>query len=230
MNYIWETVLQAEKNNKRRDELHFVDAVNPSPYMEVSFVDLNLKTPEEEIIEVNPLYRLQDVFGKLFDKNIEGMLQTRELFFDVCLHYIAQLDLREGISKEDYYYEALKQDIEQGRYGIYTKEDFQLFEKKEQKIVLRFYLQLLKTRNYQEIFKKVIVALYPCAYVYESNETDDELLVYLGVTKTEEEERRVTFLKDMFLPLREMVYFFYEHHFGIIGVDETMMIDEMVLF
>ena len=230
MNYIWETVLQAEKDNKKRDELHFVDAVNPSPYMEVSFVDLNLKAPEEEIIEVNPLYRLQDVFGELFDKNIEGMLRTRELFFDVCLHYIAQLDLREGISKEDYYYEALNQDIVQGRYGMHTKEDFQFFEKKEQKIVLRFYLQLLKTRNYQEIFKKVIVALYPCAYVYESNETDDELLVYLVVTETIEEERRVTFLKDMFLPLRERVHFFYEHHFGIIGVDETMMIDEMVLF
>ena len=34
----------------------------------------------------------------------------------------------------------------------------------------------------------------------------------------------------MFLPVQETVHFFYENHFGIIGVDETMVVDEMVIF
>ena len=93
MNYAWEVVLQAEKNNIDRDTLYFVEADNASPYMEVSVIDLNQESPEDERIEINPIYRLQDVFGTLFDKNILGMEQTRKLFFDVCMHYVVQLDL-----------------------------------------------------------------------------------------------------------------------------------------
>lgn len=230
MNYAWEVVLQAEKNNIDRDTLHFVEAHNPSPYMEVSVMDLNQESPEEERIEINPIYRLQDVFGTLFDKNIIGMEQTRELFFDVCMHYFVQLDLREGLSKEDYYSMLAEDDIKNGRYGASAKECFSFFDKTEQKTILRSYLQLLKSGNYLDEFRKVLVRLYPQAYIYENNETVYELLVYLGVKESETEKRRADFLRQMFLPLQETVHWFYEHHFGIIGVDETMAMDEMVIF
>lgn len=230
MNYAWEVVLQAEKNNIDRNVLHFVEAHNPSPYMEVSVIDLNQECPEDDRIEINPIYRLQDVFGTLFDKNITGMEQTRELFFDVCMHYIVQLDLREGLSKEDYYCRLVEDDIRNGRYGTSAKECLSLFDKAEQKTILLSYLQLLKTGNYLEEFRKALIRLYPHAYIYENNETVYELLVYLGVKESEQERQRAAFLREMFLPIQETVYWFYEHHFGIIGVDETMTMDEMVIF
>jgi len=230
MNYAWEAVLQAEKNNIDRNALHFVEAYNPSPYMEVSVIDLNHESPEDDRIEINPIYRLQDVFGALFDKNIVGMEQTRELFFDICMHYIVQLDLREGLSKEDYYCKLAADDIKEGRYGAHVKRGFALFTKAEQKTILRTYLQLLKTGNYLEEFRKALTRLYPHALLYENNEAVYELLVYLGVKETEEEKQRAAFLRGMFLPIQETVYWFYEHHFGIIGVDETMKMDEMVVF
>ena len=71
MNYAWEAALQAEKAGMDRTELRFVEAVSPSPYIEVSMIDLNLFAPEENRIELNPLYRFENLFGKLFDKNIE---------------------------------------------------------------------------------------------------------------------------------------------------------------
>ena len=187
MNYAWEVVLQAEKNNIDRDTLYFVEASDPSPYMEVSVIDLNQDSPEEERIEINPIYRLQDVFGTLFDKNIMGMEQTREIFFDVCMHYIVQLDLREGLTEEDYYCKLTGDDIRNGMYGTFFKESFTLFDKAEQKTILLSYLQLLKTGNYLEEFRKALMRIYPHAYIYENNETVYELLVYLGVKETEQE-------------------------------------------
>ena len=230
MNYAWEVVLQAEKNNIDRDTLYFVEASDPSPYMEVSVIDLNQDSPEEERIEINPIYRLQDVFGTLFDKNIMGMEQTREIFFDVCMHYIVQLDLREGLTEEDYYCKLTGDDIRNGMYGTFFKESFTLFDKAEQKTILLSYLQLLKTGNYLEEFRKALMRIYPHAYIYETNETVYELLVYLGVKETEQERRRSSFFKEMFLPIQETVHWFFEHHFGIIGMDETMAMDEMVIF
>lgn len=230
MNYAWEAVLQAEKNKGDRNKLRFVEASTPSPYMEVSVLNLNQESPEDDRVEINPLYRLADVFGTLFDRNIAGMEQTREQLFDICLHYLVQLDLREGLSKEDFYCRLASDDIKEGRYGARTAYQFTLFEKAEQKRIVRSYLQLLKTGNYLEEFRRILTQLYPYVCIYENNETAYELLIYLGIKETETERERVAFLREMFLPIQENVHWFYEHHFGIIGVDETMALDEMVIF
>lgn len=230
MNLAWEVVLQAEKDMRSRERLRFVEAKAPSPYMEVSLIDLNLEAPEEDRIEINPLYRFEDVFGRIFDRNVEGMDATREIFFDVCMHYVTQLDLREGLAKEDYYCSLLAADLNRGSYGVKAKERFGLFKGTQQKGLLRSLLQLFRTGNYLEEFRKVVTRLYPHAIIYENNETVQELLVYLGVRETEEEREKAEFLIEAFLPIKETVHIFYENHFGIIDVDETMVLDETVIF
>ena len=42
-------------------------------------------------------------------------------------------------------------------------------------------------------------------------------------------ERRILFLVDTFLDVRYRVEIFYEYHFGIIGIEETMKIDEIAI-
>lgn len=230
MNYAWEAVLQAEKAGQNRETLRFVEAKDPSPYIEVSMEDLNIDAPEEDVVEINPLYRFENVFGKLFDRNVEEMAQTREIFFDVCMHYITQLDLRAGLSREDFYCNLIAEDLKEGKYGAFAARRFGCFDKTEQKAILRSYLQLLRTGNYLEEFRKVVKRLYPRAIIYENNETALELLVYLGIRESDKERERSAFFVEMFLPIQAAVYFFYENHFGIIDVDETMMMDEMVIF
>lgn len=230
MNYAWEAVLQAEKHGRQRDSLLFVEAHDPSPYIEVSVMDLNLESPEEDTVEINPLYRFGDVLGRLFDRNIEGMEQTRQIFFDVCMHYIVQLDLRQGLSGEDFFCSLIRRDLRGGKYGTAAWRRFSLFDGMEQKGILRASLHLLKTGNYMEEFRRAVLGVYPGAFLYENNETAYELLVYLGVTESERERERAVFLQGMFLPLQAEVHWFYEHHFGIIGVDETMAVDEAVVF
>lgn len=230
MNYAWEAALQAEKAGMGKDTLWFVEAVSPSPYIEVSMIDLNLFAPEENRIELNPLYRFENIFGKLFDKNIEEMAQARELFFDICMHYIIQLDLREGLTKGNYYCSMVAEDIRKGCYGKQAGIRFGLFSKEEQKKILCAYIHLLTSGNYLEEFRKVMTGLYSDVFIYENNETAHELLVYLGVRETAQERERAAFLLELFLPMQETVHMFYEHHFGIIGVDETMVADEMAIF
>lgn len=138
MNYAWEAVLQAEEKEHKRDELRFVEASCPNPYIEVSMTDLNEESPEADRIEINPLYRFTDVFGRLFDKNVEDMVQTRELLFDVCMHYFVQIDLREGLTKENYYYGLIAEDINNGKYGVIIKRRYQLFDKQEKRLFCVF--------------------------------------------------------------------------------------------
>lgn len=72
--------------------------------------------------------------------------------------------------------------------------------------------------------------MYPDSLVYASNEAVRQVLVYVGVKETEGDRERLEFLEDMFLPINYQVFLFWEHHFGIMDIDETMVMDEMVLF
>ena len=65
MQYIWEVVLAAEKNGIREADLRYEVAEVRSPYLEVSFCDLNTQTVEQTVVEVNPFYRFFDIFLSL---------------------------------------------------------------------------------------------------------------------------------------------------------------------
>ena len=54
MQYIWEVVLAAEKNGIREADLQYEVPEVRSPYLEVSFYDLNTQTVEQTAVEVNP--------------------------------------------------------------------------------------------------------------------------------------------------------------------------------
>ncbi len=75
-----------------------------------------------------------------------------------------------------------------------------------------------------------MTSIYAEAMVYEDNETAYELLVYLGTQDTQIQRERAVFCGSCFCQFRETVHFFYENHFGIIDVEETMVVDEMVIF
>ena len=80
------------------------------------------------------------------------------------------------------------------------------------------------------LFREVMRDMYPDSFVYVSNDRIRQVLVYIGVEETEVERIRMGFLQDLFLPIYFEVFLFWEHHFGIIGIEETMKIEDMVLF
>ena len=96
MQYIWEVVLAAEKNGIREADLRYEVAEVRSPYLEVSFCDLNTQTVEQTVVEVNPFYRFFDIFSEILDINQKGYEKTREIFVDTVFHYLALTDLRMG--------------------------------------------------------------------------------------------------------------------------------------
>ena len=61
-------------------------------------------------------------------------------------------------------------------------------------------------------------------------DTARELLIYIGRPETGCEQQKVDFLINVFLPLNFTTHLFWERHFGIVDVDVTMELDEMVLF
>lgn len=240
MNYFWEVALRADDLGIPRESLQYVPAKSCSPYIEVSFVDLNEDSLYGQKIEGNPLYRFTSIFGRIFDANLDktdggapngqGLRQARELFFTGVMQFIIQLDLRQGLCHEEYYLRFILHDLLNGVGGRPYAAGIGQFNHRELRRVLGCLLQLYQCGFSLALFRRAMRAVYPDSLVYASNDLPHEILVYIGMNETEKESQKIDFLQNAFLPINYTVHLFWEHHFGIIDVDVTMELDEMVLF
>ena len=229
MQYIWEVVLAAEKNGIREADLQYEVPEVRSPYLEVSFYDLNTQTVEQTAVEVNPFYRFFDIFSEILDINQKGYEKTREIFVDTVFHYLALTDLRMGMSKKDYYLKFLAEELESGQFGRKAKAAIQLFSSYEKKYIVLALMDVVSSRNYREIFKWLFQEIYQDSIIYKSMDCANELYIYVGSAETQEERKRVQFLLDTFLPIGVRTEVFYLEHFGILEIEETMILDKVLL-
>ena len=72
--------------------------------------------------------------------------------------------------------------------------------------------------------------LYRNSIIYLDTTYKRELLIYIGKEKTRQLEKQIGFLMDLFVPLDISVQLFWDMHFGIISVEETMEPDDIMIY
>lgn len=229
MNYVWEAALTAEEKGIDRKDLRFVPAENPSPYVELSFADLNTMELDEKQVEINPLYRFSAVFEKLFAPDNREYGKLREIFMDIYLHYVISTDLLSGMHKQEYYFWFMTNELFEGAFGYKAAEAMDLFDGRERRLIVTFLMGLYRSGYYEEIFRQLLSGLYENAILYAGRDRADSVYLYVGTRETDREQKRICFLTDTFLPVNMDILVFYDRHFGIIDVEETMQMDKVLL-
>lgn len=231
MNYIWEVALKAQKQGISPEELSFLPANPANPYAEAAFTDLNQRLLEEKTVEVNGMYRFPGVFqAMLTEEFTEEYRELRDVLFDVLMHDLLQIDLRQGMSKQEYYKLFLKRELITGGFGERYTGIQDAFTREELGYLLDTLLGLFQTGPSLLLLRSLMKRIFPASIVYLNTDAQRELLLYVGVKETPERRRKVGFLKDLFVPFDYIVHLFWENHFGIIGVNVTMIPDEIVLY
>lgn len=235
MRYLWEVLLAAQEEGIPEEKLRFVHTPSGSGYMELSLPCLNQTWVEEDdeagnvSIGVNTYYRFYDIFNNMFPPDTAEFPALRESLTNLALHMLAQNDIRKGLTKEDYLKRFLEKEIWAGGFGVTAKDVFLSMNKAEREKLLGGWLNSFRVGSALPIFLDMVHGLVADSIVYHSNECPDEVLVYTGLRKEKNLEQRIRFLIDTFLDIRYHVEIFYEYHFGIIGVEETMQIDEIAI-
>lgn len=230
MNYIWDILLKAHKQKVQRENIRFVPAKVYSPYMEISFENLNTVSLEENtVIEINPYYRFHEIFKDLLDVNVDESLNFREELFNIIVHYLAELDLKQGLCKQEFYKKFIMQDICKNVYGKQIAEDIEEFSHDELECILSGLITLYITGTSLQLFKKVMRKVFKNNSVYINQDDAKKLMVYLGEFKTEKVKKKIYTIIDLFIPINTEVDIYWDKHFGIIGVDNTMRINEIVI-
>ena len=214
-NFLWYPLTSfIEKDN---ENINFEIAEIISPYIEVNMSNINNIQSEIETtdvkVEINPFIRFNEIFQIITYPDLLG-----------------EMDLYLGQNKKDIIVKEMRKDIENGCFGKDSTKLFKLFKEYEKHIIVDILYDMYCYLNMIEAFKKSIKKIFKDSIIYDNLSSDTNLVIYLNYMKTEENIKKVEFLKEIFLPIGLELDLFWEYHFGVIGVEITMRIGEIAVF
>lgn len=228
MNYVWEVMLNAVDQGIPQQNIRFQIGKDYSAYMELSSEYLNQEKLEQNaVIELNPYFRFFDIFKDLFQPDLMLYPKLRENLSNLILHQLAQNDKLSGMTKEEYFKKLLYHDLEQEVFGENARKAISLFYKEEQAIILSGILRQYETGSSLDLFTDMMESLIPNNIVYHSNENPYEILIYIGQKREKRLTEKINFLIYTFVEIPYFTDIYYEYHFGILGMEETMVLDEI---
>lgn len=229
MNYIWDLLIKAEKQGLSRKDIYFKLAETFSPYMELGLENLN-STTIDQTVEVNPYYRYDAIFKELFSLDNNQNLECRQVLFDLVLHFLAEIDLLQGMNKQEYYIQFVLKDIAEGIYGESVREKINLFTINEKETIAINIVRLYETGEALYLLKNTMRKLFKNCIIYAKYDEKDELLIYIGKKRCKVLESKIELILQIFLPIRFQTTLYWDNHFGLIDIDQTMKIDKIALY
>lgn len=215
MEYLWQ---QYDKNNK------YVIAQNLlSPYSEVQGM-------VDGYIEVNPLFRFEKIFRSLFSNNDSILdINLKKEIENILIHYLTDLDFYYGMHKFVLEEEQIEKEIEKVFYGEKIKNIYTNLSKKEQMIILSLLNYKNKIDNKKSLFCEAVSKIFPKAILYFYKEKR-KFLLYIAENDIKENINKMLLIEDLFLDSICSLEVFWNKHFGIIGENNTMSINNIVIY
>ncbi|MBQ3544185.1 MAG: hypothetical protein IJA34_04270 [Lachnospiraceae bacterium] len=231
MNYIWDALIMAKRKNIDIKELNFRLADIYSPYLELAMSYINFEiTDNTKEIEVNPFYRLGSIFNRMFEPDNTEYTEFREELLNCMLHYINNIDIYSGMNKNEFMRMYIKRDIESGYFGEKLKEKWSVFSLDEQETITTQMINMYQTGSSVEVVRKAILGVFHDGYVYFNTVKKNELLIFLGIVELDIYKAKIDFIIELFMPIDFEYKIYWSRHFGIIGNDELMKEDSIVLY
>ena len=158
---------------------------------------------------------------KKFKKNIENN----------AINYLQELDFVSGTTVIDVICEKISEDIKKGILGISLKKYFLLLNSEEQQyIALLIYNEKINNVNCMKNFRLGIKYFFLDSLIYRQKSEKNKIIVYINKPKNKENVAKIKTLELLFLEFGMELKVFWENHFGVVNVDETVKIDEIAVF
>ena len=228
INQIWGPYLALVQQDISPEKLYYIVKNNRvSPYLELQADNLygNSSGSSFQKLDVNPYIRFFSIFEPLITPDDLGYEEFSQALSDIILHYLADLDLKAGMCKQDFYTAFIIQDIENGVFG--DAREFTMFTAIEKWEIARILIYFYKTADSVYCFSLVLKKLLPvCEILIREGE---EIVFYMRERQNETDSKKLLFLIRLFLPLSFPYTIHWGKTYGITGYNETMELGSFVL-
>ncbi len=213
------------------NQVEFLQPQEYSPYMEMSELEVTKKNDEKWQIYYNGMYRFEEVFSSLF-VSTEVTEEEKAWLYDVFVHYLLQIELRNGFSQKEYQIRQIVHKIHLGNYGMKSKKLFAKLDMHTKYMIAEGIYRQERLGASVELFGEICIKVLGSSVLYKNTIDIKSLILCLSKEriKDEQTEAKITLLEQMFLPLDYELSIFEEGTLGVIGEDVTMMPEHMVLF
>lgn len=93
-----------------------------------------------------------------------GYEEFEQALSDIMLHYLADLDIKMGMCRHDFYIRLLMRDLERGVYG--GLEELSVFTKMERRVIAEWLLTFYHTGDGPCSLSGAVHALLPICVIY----------------------------------------------------------------
>lgn len=222
-------MLYAKKNGISEADITFVPAKVFSPYIECLPTAMNeMELKENKKIEVNPFICYGEIFSELLAAENETILkELKDFIFDFWVHEVFEIERLAGMTRKSFAKSSFIREITEGLFGEKVIKDFELFTADEQDVLMNQVLHLYSGGECRTLFCNALKLIFSNIYVYILDYR--KILLYIGEKETIVIKKKINFIKDIFLPIGTEMDIFWNQHFGVFGVEETMILDEIAL-
>lgn len=221
-NQIWGPYLALLKRDESPVKLHYtVGSRGVSPYLELQADDLYSEGFYRDgfsHLDVNPYVRFFPIFNPLLTPDNMGYEEFNHALSDVLLHYLADLDVKLGMCKQDFYIGFLVRDMEQGAFG--GLDELTFFTGSQKQVIAKWLLCFYQTGDGIGSLLGAVRALFPVCEVFIRE--GGEIVFHMREPQSEAAGKRLGYLVRLFLPLSCDYTVHWMETYGVIGYDETM--------
>lgn len=227
--------MQAEQDGFDSNDIFFQPAESFSPYYEHSFKNINQSHVDNPTVEINPLYRFSTLFEYLLHPDVQNLIFAEQknlirYYFDLVMHILVEIDLCHGMTRREFYVRKIRREMLDGVFGETVQIGMNQMKKDKQLAVAESLLCVMGSGSSVYHFCQIMKQIFPGCIVYQSRAHPQRLFVYIGRERDDSLQKQWRMIRETFLPIDIEVREFWSKHFGIIDVDETMIVDAIAIF
>lgn len=186
-------------------------------------------TPKKEF-KINS-FRRRDSIVEEEKGNISVLRNFKKNIENNVINYLRELDFVSGTTVIDVICEKISEDIKNGVLGIDLKKYFLFLSREEQEYVaLLIYNEKINNVNCMKNFKLGIKYFFIDSLIYRQKSEKNKIIVYINNPKNKVNVAKIKTLELLFLEFEMKLKVFWENHFGVVNVGETVKIDEIAVF
>lgn len=236
MSYLWDVAIKLKSAGYKISDIVFKQPEIFSPYMEVSFEDINfdfnsdVNSDKTIDVEINGFYRFLRIFVNLLAADFDELKEGKDILFDLIIHCILTFDVKQGYCFREYAKIFFYEEMKAGEWGEILAEDIDVFNINERNIIFDSIYNLYAGASGLYFFNVVLSNIFKNSAAYINKETEYGLFIYVGEEYSEDNSKKLNAIVSLFLPVKFREYICWDKHFPILGVDKTMQIENNVLF
>ena len=227
--------MRAAEDDIETGKLFFKPAESFSPYCEQSFKTINQRRVEDTEVEINPLARFSAIFEYLLHPDCLNLIfvnqqQFTAYFFDLLTHILADVDLTHGMTRREFYVRQIRRELLSGVFGTVASEGMKQLKRDKQLAVADELLCVMEVGSSVRSFCRIMKQIFADCIIYQGRLHPQRIYVYIGQKQTEQRQKQWLLIRETFLAFDAEVRVFWDKHFGIINVNETMRVDNIAIF